>query len=171
MDMQLPRWAVFKQDNEKRTHQMIGSVHAAGSEHALHMARNVFVRRPSAVSIWVAPYTAVTTWTAAEIAAADEVEPISTGQVETYAIFHKKSHRRAMTFVDYLGEVEANSPQAALSAGIATFSKTALAWLVVPRKLVAMSDGSSIEGWYAPAEDKTYRHQATYGSIGLPHKD
>ncbi len=42
-----PRFEVIKQDTERSLPQMVGSVHAADPEHALLLARHVFVRRPS----------------------------------------------------------------------------------------------------------------------------
>ena len=43
-----PRFEVIKQDTERSLPQMVGSVHATDPEHALLVARHVFVRRPSA---------------------------------------------------------------------------------------------------------------------------
>lgn len=50
-----PRFEVIKQDTERSLPQMVGSVHATDPEHALLVARHVFVRRPSAYALFVAP--------------------------------------------------------------------------------------------------------------------
>ena len=52
-DTQWPRYEVFKQDKPGKPHEAVGSVHAPDAEMAMLNARNVFVRRPSAVSLWV----------------------------------------------------------------------------------------------------------------------
>ena len=58
-DTQWPRYEVFKQDNPKKQHEAVGSVHAPDAELALQNARDVFVRRPSAVSLWVVPANSI----------------------------------------------------------------------------------------------------------------
>ena len=66
-DSQWPRWEVFKQDTLSKPYQAVGSVHAADPEHALLNARNVFVRRPQAVSLWVAPADTIFSMTEEEL--------------------------------------------------------------------------------------------------------
>ncbi|MCX7601844.1 MAG: phenylacetic acid degradation protein, partial [Meiothermus sp.] len=68
MDTQWPRWEVFKQDTPSKPHQAVGSVHAADPQHALLTARNIFARRPQAVSMWVARADDIFSWTKEEIA-------------------------------------------------------------------------------------------------------
>src|SRR5690606_10476173 len=74
-DTQWPRWEVFKQDAPNRPHQAVGSVHATDPEHALVTARNVFARRPAAVSMWVAPADAIFSRTLEQL----EADPARTG--------------------------------------------------------------------------------------------
>lgn len=68
-DTQWPRYEVFKQDNPKKPHEAVGSVHAPDAEMALLNARDVFVRRPFAVSLWVVKADNIFTMTREELAA------------------------------------------------------------------------------------------------------
>jgi ring-1,2-phenylacetyl-CoA epoxidase subunit PaaB len=67
-DTQWPRFIVFQQAKVDAPHQYAGSVHAPDAEMALMNARDVFVRRPTCVSLWVVPSTAVFSRTAEELA-------------------------------------------------------------------------------------------------------
>jgi ring-1,2-phenylacetyl-CoA epoxidase subunit PaaB len=172
MDTQWPRWEVFKQDAPHKPHQAVGSVHAVDPEHALLTARDIFVRRPQAVSLWVAPASAIFSVTKEEIAEgqtqdAKRPEALSVG--EKYLIFRKTSHKRSMTFVDYVGELEAASPLHALKLAQERFTDApALAWWIVPASSVTKSEDSpeTLESWFAPAKDKTYKQQSYYGLVG-----
>ena len=113
-----PRWEVFKKDNAKKPYQAVGSVHATDPEHALLNAKNVFVRRPAAVSLWVAPVSVIFSRSLEEL----EKEPLTRTSTENvsaqpFEIFRKATHRRSMTFMDHLGRIEAADPAAALGAG------------------------------------------------------
>lgn len=182
-DSQLPRWEVFKQDTPNRPHQAVGSVHAADPEHALLTARNVFARRPQAVSIWVVPETAIFSVTKEELAEGRKLkaegEKLSTldpkegntsrPRPSTFLVFRKTTHKRSMTFVDYVGELEAPSPQAALEQALQQFTDAeALAWWIVLAEAVTKSDpdAETVESWFAPAKDKTYKQQSAYGVVG-----
>lgn len=175
METQWPRWEVFKQDTPSKPHQAVGSVHAADPEHALLTARNVFVRRPQAVSLWVARAEDVYAWTKEELAErqARQVEnggtssPLSS--TNKYLVFRKTSHKRSMTFVDHVGEVEARTPEEALERARALFTdREALTWWIVPAHKVYHSDPSqeTVESWFAPAKDKTYKQQQYYATVG-----
>lgn len=182
-DSQLPRWEVFKQDTPNRPHQAVGSVHAADPEHALLTARNVFARRPQAVSIWVVPETAIFSVTKEELAEGRKLkaegEKLSTldpkegntsrPRPSTFLVFRKTTHKRSMTFVDYVGELEAPSAQAALEQALQQFTDAeALAWWIVLAEAVTKSDpdAETVESWFAPAKDKTYKQQSAYGVVG-----
>ena len=176
-DTQWPRWEVFKQDAPNRPHQAVGSVHATDPEHALVTARNVFARRPAAVSMWVAPADAIFTRTLEQLEAdpaqtgsedrpAEDASEAAAGPARTYLVFRKSSHRRSMTFGDHVGQVEAAGPEAALRAAIATFDDApALAWWLVEERLVARSDEGDVDTWFGSAIDKTYKQQSAYGTI------
>lgn len=176
MDTQWPRWEVFKQDTPNKPHQAVGSVHAADPQHALLTARNIFARRPQAVSMWVVRADDIFSWTKEELAEgtgqrvegflAPSLQPSALGQ---YLVFRKTSHKRSMTFVDYVGEVSAGSPEHALKQAQEQFTDTeALAWWIVPADKLTKSDPSSetVESWFAPAKEKTYKQQQYYATIG-----
>ncbi|RDI95052.1 phenylacetic acid degradation protein [Meiothermus sp. QL-1] len=168
MDTQWPRWEVFKQDTPQKPHQAVGSVHAADPLHALLTARNVFVRRPQAVSLWVVRAEEVYAWTKEEIAEGLPQARLE-GSAEVYLVFRKSSHKRSMTFVDFVGEVRATSPEAALQQALERFTDAeGLAWWVVPASRVYKSDESpeTLESWFAPAQDKTYKQQQHYATVG-----
>ena len=168
-DQQWPRYEVFKQDRYDRPHQAVGTVHAADPAHALLSARNVFVRRPAAVSLWVVAADQILSRTAQELAedpawlAAPDDEP---GPAIPYFIFRKDSQRRSMTFVEHVGEIEACSAREALREAIDCFAAADVwVWWVVPAGAIQRSDDEDIESWFNPAVDKTYRNQSSYGFV------
>ncbi|MFC4456688.1 phenylacetic acid degradation protein [Deinococcus sonorensis] len=166
-DTQWPRWEVFKQDGPGKRHQAVGSVHAADPQHALYTARSVFARRPAAVSLWVALAQDIHAITL-EQRQAGATLPGTPGPAQPYRVFGKASQRRAMTFVDDLGTVEAASPQAALEQACERYGDDLLVWWVVPEPALHRSpeDAPSLDSWFAPAQDKTYRQQGSYGLVG-----
>ena len=169
MDTQWPRYEVFKQDNERRVHEAVGSVHAADAEMALLNARHVFVRRPSAVSLWVVPESAIYSRTAEELAANPLLPEEHTATPQRFLIFTKDSQRRSMVFVRHVGEVTAVSPAHALAQAIPQFGGAEVfAWWVIPAHAITASPAGEevVESWFAPAEDKTYRQQSYYGFVG-----
>ena len=97
------------------------------------------------------------------------VEQENEKALTSYAVFRKTSHKRAMTFVDYVGHVEASSVKAALQQAIHQFSDVdGLAWWLIDDVDFIKSDSSeeSIESWFAPAKDKTYKQQSSYSTVG-----
>ncbi|AFZ66394.1 phenylacetate metabolism protein [Deinococcus peraridilitoris] len=174
MDTQWPRWEVFKQDTPGKPHQAVGSVHAVDPQHALVTARTVFVRRPSAVSLWVVRADDIFSRTAEELAAEelarDTGAPEETpGEAGTFLVFRKTSHKRSMTFVDYAGELQATSPAQALGLAREQFQELpVLVWWIIPEQAISRSgdDPDTIDSWFAPARDKTYRQQSFYGVVG-----
>lgn len=166
-DTQWPRWEVFKQDTPKKPHQAVGSVHASDSEHALLTARNVFARRPSVVSLWVAPASAVVSATVEELSDVQYTETVDDASVQTYLVFQKTGHRRSMTFVDHIGELEASTPADALRQATKQFGNDeVVAWWLVPESALTRSDDADVESWFAPAKAKTYKQQSAYGLVG-----
>jgi len=165
-DTQWPRWEVFKQDAPGRPYQAVGSVHAGDPQHALLTARNVFVRRPAAVGLWSVREADILTATPGELTTSPEV--LSTpGEPGTYHIGIKRTHKRSMTFVDLVGTVEASGPGDALRLAWAGHPD-ALTWMVFPESAVVRTDDDpgTVESWFAPAKDKTYKQQQYYGVIG-----
>ncbi|MFD1732394.1 phenylacetic acid degradation protein [Deinococcus malanensis] len=165
-DTQWQRWEVFKQDAPGRPYQAVGSVHAGDPEHALLTARNVFVRRPAAISLWTVRETDLLTATPEEL----DTQPdllATPGEVSTYHVGIKRTNKRSMTFVDLAGTVDASGPGDALRQARLMYPD-ALAWLVFPETAAVRTDDDpgTIESWFAPAREKTYKQQQYYGVIG-----
>ncbi|MCA9932245.1 MAG: hypothetical protein KC419_27360 [Anaerolineales bacterium] len=168
-DSQWPRWEVFKQDTPNKPYQAVGSVHAADPEHALLNARNVFVRRPQAISLWAVPADAIFSITEEELEKSpdwqEKIMPEDTPAIR-YEIFRKTSHRRSMTFVEHVGGLEAATPKHALQQAIAVFDdQPALAWWVVPAAAIVRTEPDAAPSWFEPATDKTYKQQSAYGFV------
>ncbi|THF85341.1 phenylacetic acid degradation protein [Deinococcus sp. KSM4-11] len=165
-DTQWPRWEVFKQDAPGRPHQAVGSVHAGDPQHALLTARNVFVRRPAAVSLWAVRESDILTATPEELILNPAVLE-TPGDVGTYHVGVKRTNKRSMTFVDLSGTVQADSPGDALRQAQVMHPEV-LAWMVFPEAAVARTaeDDGTVDSWFAPAKDKTYKQQSSYGVIG-----
>lgn len=166
MDTQWPRWEVFKKDSARKPHQAVGSVHAVDGEHALLNARNVFVRRPSAISLWVVPASAIFSLTQEERGSRPEWPNTRAVSIAPYELFAKKSHRRSMTFMDHIGQIGGVSPQDALRRGFDAFDLAdTLAWWVFLTEAVVATDPDVVESWFAPAKEKTYKLQSQYGFV------
>ncbi|ACO45287.1 phenylacetic acid degradation protein [Deinococcus deserti] len=165
-DTQWPRWEVFKQDAPGRPYQAVGSVHAGDPDHALLTARNVFVRRPAAISLWTVRETDLLTATPEELGAQPDLLT-TPGETGTYHVGIKRTNKRSMTFVDLVGTVEASGPGDALRQA-QLMHPDALTWLVFPDAAAARTDDDpgTIESWFAPAKEKTYKQQQYYGVIG-----
>ena len=169
-DTQWPRYEVFKQDNPKKPHEAVGSVHAPDDELALQNARDVFVRRPSAVSLWVVPANAILMVTREELEENPGwlIKPDEEGVVRPFHIFTKTSQRRSMTFVRHAGQIEATSPERALQDATESGNFDAAnvwVWWVVPEDKIIRSEEDDIDSLFAPAVDKTYRQQTHYGFV------
>ncbi|MFT2721010.1 phenylacetic acid degradation protein [Deinococcus sp. A31D244] len=165
-DTQWPRWEVFKQDAQGRPHQAVGSVHAGDPQHALLTARNVFVRRPAAVSLWCVLESDILTATPEELITNPALLD-TPGEAGTYHVGVKRTNKRSMTFVDLSGTVQATGPGDALRQAQIMHPEV-LAWMVFPETVVVRTDEDpgTVESWFAPAKDKTYKQQQHYGVIG-----
>lgn len=162
---QWPRWEVFKKDNDRRPYQAVGSVHAGDPQHALITARNIFVRRPAAVSLWVVREDDILAATQEEVR--NNPEKTWPGGAGVYHVGVKLSHKRSMTFVDLIGTVDATDGTDAMRQARA-MQPEALAWWVIPDSAFARTedDEGTVESWFAPAVEKTYKQQQYYGTIG-----
>ena len=161
-----PRFEVIKQGTERSLPQMVGSVHATDPEHALLVARHVFVRRPSAYALFVAPAEAffhVTQEALKDPKALDAFPPGK--QLEAYWVFAKKSHRRSMVYGDLVGRFLAKSPGEAVKQAL--LEAQGVAFWAVPERLVVGTEPTPevVESWFAPAREKTYRLQSYYGLV------
>jgi ring-1,2-phenylacetyl-CoA epoxidase subunit PaaB len=178
-DTQWPRYEVFKQDNLKKRHEAVGSVHAPDDELALQNARDVFVRRPSAVSLWVVPADAILTVTREVLEAnprllrndeegGDRERPLRPGSAQAFNIFTKTNQRRSMTYVQHTGTLEAATAKEALNKAIQSGEYDAdsvWVWWVVPEAQIIRSEDDDIDSLFAPAQDKSYRQQSHYGFV------
>lgn len=172
LDTQWPRWEVFKQDNAKRPYQAVGSVHAGDPQHALLTARNIFVRRPAAVSLWAVREDHILTATPEELERDPELfarhsHADHSGQAETYHVGIKRNHKRSMTFVDLVGTVEAQGLGDALKQATEQHAE-AITWLVFADQDVVRTDDDTetVASWFEPAKEKTYKQQQYYGVVG-----
>ncbi len=170
-DTQWPRYEVFKQDNPKKRHEAVGSVHAPDAELALQNARDVFVRRPSAVSLWVVPANCILMVTREELAANPGLlqEDDNSGSGERpFHIFTKTNQRRSMTYVQHVGTLDATTAKDALHQAIqsdAFDADSVWVWWVLPKDQIGRSEDDDIDSLFAPAQDKTYRQQSHYGFV------
>ncbi len=164
-DTQWSRWEVFKQDTPEKPHQAVGTVHAGDAAHALLTARNVFARRPRAVSMWVVRVEDILSVTAEELESFDW-DAEAEGAPEAYLVFRKTSHKQSLTFVDHIGEVKARTHEEALRHALDTFTdEPALTWWVLLERSVVRSRDEDAESWFEPAKDKTYKQQSEYGMV------
>lgn len=159
-DTQWPRYFVFKQDAPDEPHLNCGTIHAPDPELALLNARDVFVRRPECVSLWVVPAEQVLAKTAEELER-DPTEPAhAKGPTEPYAVFLKQSHSAQH---EHAGEVEAATPKGALTAALEVWSdRQPLAYWVVPKRAIRVSSEEDQESWFGPAREKHYRQGSFY---------
>jgi ring-1,2-phenylacetyl-CoA epoxidase subunit PaaB len=164
MDTQWNRYEVFEQERTDLPYRNTGSVHAADDEMALEYARDVFVRRPNCLSLWVVPARAVFAKTMQEVANDDWfVEPLADAPNETYLVFQKQGQTARETFVAHVGQVTARSPQEALRVALKTFSaKNVFVWWVVAERVVIKSEAEDAASLFAPARDKKFRMHTYY---------
>ena len=160
MTDQWPKYEVFKQEREGGPFRNVGSVHAPDAELALLNARDVFARRPACHALWVVP--------AAAILARSTQEPcpaVLSGPVQPYAVCAKQSQRQTMTYVDYLGHVEAPSAAEALLLAPATFdAPEATVWWAFPEAAITRSDPADAPGLEA-ATGKRFRLPNQYHTV------
>jgi len=162
MNDQWPRYEVFKQERDGGPFRNVGSVHAPDAEMALLNARDVFARRPACRSLWVVPAAAIVAHTTGD------AEPAGApGPLEAYAVCGKQSERQAMTYVDYLGRVEAHSAAEALRAAPALGE--ARIWWVFPERAISRSDPEDAPGLEA-ATSKLFRLPNQYHTVFTMHK-
>lgn len=137
-------------------------------------ARDVFVRRPECVSLWVLRARNVLALTAEEIAQgrpptfleANALEPAA--QPESYYVFHKIGHK---SLHQHVGEVKAISHAEAMQTALATFDhNNVTVWWVFPARLMKKSRPQDISDLFAIAETKIYRDQGQYHTVAALKK-
>lgn len=169
-DTQWPTFLVFHQKAEGRPHMHAGSVHAPDSEMALMNARDVFVRRPSCSSLWVAPASQVYAKTRQELATLELPDPQgeTEGLVSTYYIF-KKNHQKGSCALS--GEVEASAPEIALAMALEKYPPPdSLWWWVIPKSVISKTQAADQEPLFEPANRKVFRHQSSFNTLTLMRK-
>lgn len=166
MTDQWPRYEVFKQDRPDGPFRNVGSVHAPDAELALMNARAVFARRPSCVALWVVANSAIDRRTAEEFEEAKGRG--GEGKAEDnnqYAVFSKQSQRQAMTYVEYVGKVEARSPDEAIAHAAEAFRETpGIVWWACPASAIVASDPDDLPGLEA-ATGKLFRMPNQYRTV------
>jgi phenylacetate-CoA oxygenase PaaH subunit len=160
-DTQWPLFQVFHQERADRPHTNAGAVHAPEPELALQNARDVFVRRPDCVSLWVAPAGEIHSLTAEAIAQSGlPVVPGGEAQPAPYEVFVKRSQAGSH---EHVGTVSAASGPAALVEAVRSFRiEPALVWWVVPQAVIVRTQPGEVDSLFAPALTKPYRDQAFY---------
>ena len=89
----------------------------------------------------------------------------------SYQIFRKSSDRRAMVFMDHIGQLNALSPENALILALEQFgADSGLAWWIIPDSAIAKSEAGIEEAWFTPAKTKTYKQQSQYGFVRVKDK-
>ena len=163
-DYQWPRFMVFQQAAEGAPVLHNGTVHAPDLEMALLNARDVFARRPEAVTLWVVPAQAIYTQTREELAARQSVDQASREHADYYVFgkFEQQAQCRQ------IGEVSAGSPRAAMQAAVTRYAdKQPLWWWVFPKAAALSSKPQDREPMFAPAREKTFKDQAEYPVVTL----
>lgn len=167
-DTQLPRYYVFLQEKIGAPHQDVGSVHAADPEMAMQNARDVFVRRPVCVSLWVVPANKTYAKTEQELQEETQStrygEDVDTTASTTYCVFVKEKSAGTRTFT---GELQASSPDEAIHRAREQFLKEIkpFAWLVFPKHLVVASDENDLESMFTPAKEKSFRMATDFHTL------
>lgn len=169
-DTQWPRFEVFQQERDGEPHRNVGSVHAPDPELALLNAKDVFVRRPNCLSMWVVPANMILAKTAQELAEESWTEALADTSVssepEPYYVFQKQTQKPSDTYVTYVGTIEAQTPVQALRKAVQTFTDiTPWVWWVCPARAVTQSEIDDVESMFEPALDKHYRHQYHYHTV------
>jgi ring-1,2-phenylacetyl-CoA epoxidase subunit PaaB len=193
-DTQWRRYQVFLQERDGEPHQDAGSVHAPDAELALLNARDVFVRRPACVSLWVVPVDEIYSRTAEEIkeqgnrgigdhggVSSGEAEVLSHSQsgvevvLEMYDVFCKMKPAGTQRMV---GQVEAGTPAEAMEKANKQFSSggttaaegrlaasTPFVWWVVPDRAVMRSSPLEAQSMFSPALDKPFRLSTDFRTL------
>lgn len=166
-DTQWPRYIVFQQSKERAPHEYAGSVHAPDAELALLNARDVFVRRPECISLWVVRADKIFSKTLEELELdsswLDTLEASDTAN-ESYYVCKKIGHKGVSQVV---GEVTAATAQHALKAALNDYpTPQPLVWWVFPASAVTCSAIEDNETFFGHARDKiAYRDQSEFHTV------
>jgi 1,2-phenylacetyl-CoA epoxidase PaaB subunit len=141
-------------------------VHAADAEMALQNGRDVFVRRPDCISLWVVRASEVTTFTSEELESLPTRPEVSDdSKPQEYLVFRKTDYKGSH---EHVGTVKAMNSETAVWQGMKTFGiEDVLVWMVCPLDKVHRSEREDIPSHFEPALDKKYRDQAFYRTVTL----
>jgi ring-1,2-phenylacetyl-CoA epoxidase subunit PaaB len=133
---------------------------------ALQNARDVFVRRPECVSLWVVPAAEIHSITADEIERTGLPKSKSDdGAAEIYQVFLKETQIGSH---GHVGSVQAASHADALAAAVGSYgSEGGIVWWVVPDASIVRTDPDEIDSLFQPATSKLYRDQSFYHTVTL----
>lgn len=164
IDTQWPRFEVFVQEQENEPHQHAGSVHAPDAEIALLNARDVFVRRPQCLSLWVVPAEKVLIRTAQELEnqAWLNLATAEQGTEEPYCVFQKLEQKGTLNFV---GLVQASSALQALGRALHGEASGPLMCAVFAAACIGRSSPEDAESLFEPALHKPYKDQSYYQTV------
>lgn len=170
-DTQWPRYMVFQQEGPDQPVVHNGTVHAPDAELAMLNARDVFVRRPEAVALWVVRADEIFTQTQEELSQYDDqsINQLIDGEqpqaARDFYVFGKFTQQAQCRQV---GQVAASSPQAAVKAAIAAFpDKQPLWWWVFPVSTVLKNESTDAEPMFSAARYKTFKDQAEYPVVTM----
>jgi ring-1,2-phenylacetyl-CoA epoxidase subunit PaaB len=174
-DTQWPNFEVFQQSRPGQPHKNVGSVHAPDAEMALLNARDVFVRRPNCLSLWVVPASQIFAHTAQQLTNPNWLtqaeEDYAPSEMGIYAVFQKQTQRASDTYVTYVGRVEATSPPQALQVALNTFNqKEPWVWWVCAETAITRSETEDSPSMFEPALDKPYRYPQHYHTVAEMHQ-
>jgi ring-1,2-phenylacetyl-CoA epoxidase subunit PaaB len=157
-ETQWPRYQVFVQEKPGAPHLDYGSVHAPDHEMALYNARDVFVRRPECINIWVVPADKIFTKTAEELEVCQPGTDASTSQEDTHETYQVFQKQRSAGTHQLVGQVEAGSPSAAMAAALEKYQDTKpFSWWVFSARMIFKSEVEDVESMFAPAREKKFR--------------
>ena len=166
MDTQWPRFMVFQQSEPDEPFVHNGTVHAPDIEMALLNARDVFYRRPKAVSMWVVSAESIFSVTQEEQQRKDWMPNAENAGVEQE--FHVFAKFTQQGQCEQLGTVSANSHEAAMQLAIETYKdKQALWWWVFPADVVLASGAEETASLYDPSLEFDYKNQAAYPVVTM----
>ncbi|HEX2908173.1 MAG TPA: hypothetical protein VHO69_14985 [Phototrophicaceae bacterium] len=151
---QWPRFVVFLQAQANTPQQYVGSVHAPDITLAQANARDVFVRQPQCVSLWIVPADAVLTFTRAALPQEEAWYNLPAGEQPDhwYHIFQK--HVERGPFV-YTGDVQAATSESALKLALTSAKdRAALETWVVPADQLARISAEEIAALFASLSAK-----------------
>ncbi|MEK6222542.1 MAG: hypothetical protein N2D54_09885 [Chloroflexota bacterium] len=166
-DSQLPRYMVFQQMAQDKPFVHNGTVHAPDLEMALLNGRDVFVRRPNAVGMFVVAESEIYARSLEELEKGDDgkAAAISGGITQTYSVFGKISE---IGQCQSIGEVDAQSPRQAMQSAIKIFAESkVLLWWVFPALKALHSVGTDEDSMFKPVLEHRFKDQAHYHVMTL----